>query len=512
MVGLFLTLLMALVGLAIDIVWYQLNLERMQHAADAAALAGVVYLPGDPTGAFNSANATATQNGYTDGVAGATVRAQQDPANPKRMIVTVQGTVPTYFARLLGVPTFQGSRRARAEFILPVPMGSPLNYYGIYRLCDSSGGCAPVNGPGSLPTPLASQGFWGAVITKGGRTGNGDAYSPTTRSSGAPNAQYDPNGYGYLIEMPPGTTNGEVWLFDASFCAVGRGPAGTYLGTGDHWIGTGGREVSTLYRLWAKRGSPYDLTQDVLVVDSGTTFFSQNQVDKGPAFAGNSSYSDGGYDGSASGDCQGDPYHNAWYRLAGSLPADTYRLQVTTSDPSNNNTNAENMFGIAALSNISTGARVYGWQRMAAYTNVDSGTSLFYLAQVDAVHAGKFLEIRLFDPGDVGGDAFMRVKRPTGTGYVNTTFSFTANGGIGVQSGTNVTQLQTSVGGREQYDDSWLTITVPIPVDYGQGGITPPGETEPGWWKIEYQVTRAGNDTTVWEVNIRGNPVHLVVP
>ena len=37
------------------------------------------------------------------------------------------------------------------------------------------------------------------------------------------------------------------------------------------------------------------------------------------------------------------------------------------------------------------------------------------------------------------------------------------------------------------------------------------GESQPGWWKIEYQVN-GGNDTTTWEVNVLGNPVHLVVP
>lgn len=510
LVGLSLSLLLALVGLAIDIAWYQLSVDRMQRAADAGALAGVVYLPGNPASAFAAAKAEAAKNGYTDGASGALVAAQQDPTNNRTIVVTVSAPVPTFFARLVGVSTFQGSRRARAEFILPVPMGSPLNYYGIYKLCDTSGMCNGVNGPDG--SPLNSQGFWGAVITKGGRTGNGDAYSPTTRSNGTPNLQYDPNGYGYLVEMPPGTTSGEVWLFDASFCAVGRGPSGPYLGTGDHWIGNGGRPVSTLYRLWLKQGSPYSTTQDVLLADSGTTFFDQDQVDKGPQFSGNGSYSDGGYDGSASGDCSSDPYHNGWYKLGQNLREGTYRVQVTTSLAGNDNTNAENMFGIAALSHVSTGARVYGWLRMATYTNVNIGTSLFYLAQVDAVHAGKTLEIRLFDPGDVGGNAFLRVKRPTGTGYVTTSFDFRANGGIGAQSGSNVTQIQTSVNGQEQYDDSWITITVPIPATYGQGGVTPPGETEPGWWKIEYQVTSNGNDTAVWEVNIRGNPVHLIVP
>ena len=47
--------------------------------------------------------------------------------------------------------------------------------------------------------------------------------------------------------------------------------------------------------------------------------------------------------------------------------------------------------------------------------------------------------------------------------------------------------------------------------DYGVSGLTPSGETESGWWKVRYTVN-SGNDTTTWEVSIRGNPVRLVVP
>ena len=511
-VGLMLAMLMGLVGLAIDTAWYELNLQRLQRAADAAALAGVVYLPGNPTSAFNAARAEATKNGYTNGVGGATVTAQQDPINTKLIAVTVASPVPTFFARLLGVPTFQGSRRARAEFILPVPMGSPQDYYGIHQLCESSGTCSAVDrAPGLVSNPLASQGFWGAVITKGGQHSNGDAYSTYYNGGLTLNTEYDPNGYNYDVELPAGTVNGEVWLFDAAFCGVGRGSSGSYLGTGDHWIGTGGVPVTIQYRLWDTQGSPYTTADDVLVADSGSTFFNLNQVDKGTRFKGNGSYSDGGYNGSSSADCQSNPYHNKWSKLAGSLGDGTYRLQVTTSDASNNNTNAENMFGIQVLGNVA-GTRVYGQSRMAGYANLNNGQSIFYLAQVEAVHAGKTLEIRLFDPGDVGGNAYLRINKPTPTTYIPATFSFTANGGSGPQSGTTLNQMQTASGGSSLYNNAWVTISIPIPATYGQGGITPNGETEPGWWKIEYQITAGGNDTTTWEVNIRGNPVHLVTP
>ena len=149
---------------------------------------------------------------------------------------------------------------------------------------------------------------------------------------------------------------------------------------------------------------------------------------------------------------------------------------------------------------------------MCVYNNLDNATSLFYLAQIPASHAGKTLEIRLFDPGDVGGTAFLRIKKPTPSGYVDATFNYTAAGGSGSQSGTNVTQLQTASSGSSLYQNSWVTIQIPLPANYGVGGLTPPGETEPAWWKIEYQISQAGNDTTTWEVGIRGNPVHLITP
>jgi hypothetical protein len=53
-----------------------------------------------------------------------------------------------------------------------------------------------------------------------------------------------------------------------------------------------------------------------------------------------------------------------------------------------------------------------------------------------------------------------------------------------------------------------------LPSTYGSGGLTPPGESSAGWWKIDYKLGSGtvGNDTTTWRVGVRGNPVHLIVP
>jgi hypothetical protein len=393
-------------------------------------------------------------------------------------------------------------------------MGSPQAYFGIYNLTyrhpNGNWQTDSVNKAPGAPgaATLNPQGFWAAVITRGGQRQNGDAYSPQN-NGGSSNANYDPSGYGYTIEFPAGTSNGRVFLFDPTFCAVGHHDSGSYLGTGDHWIGTGGIPVTTDFILWNTRNTPFDTRDDVRVTDSGTRFANENQVDKSTRFVGDGRYSDGGFDGATSADCATDVDHNSWYTLAQNLAAGKYRLQVATSSASNTGVNAENMFGIQAVGNAGT-PRVHGTERMAMYNNINGGSALFYLAQIEDVHAGKTAEIRLFDPGDVGGDAVLRIKRPTALGYVDATFSYTADNG---RSGTNVSSIQTAVGGSNLYNNSWITISVPLSNTYGLlDNLTPAGESQPGWWKIEYTITASGNDTTTWEVTIRGNPVHLVQP
>src|SRR5438552_6442610 len=513
-VALLLTMLLGFVGLAVDVAWYELNLIRMQRAADAAALAGVVYLPGNPTAANNAALAEATQNGYTNGAGGVSVVSQPDPINNKMLGVTIQATVQTYFARIFGSPTIRGSRKALAEFVLPVPMGSPQAYYGIANLCRNSDiptSCPEVPSATGVGT-LDPQGFWGSVLTKGANRGNGDAYSTYYDGAPALNTGFDPNGYSYIVELPPGTSGGAVWIYDPIFCATGRRTTSPFqrLGMADIWYGIAAtRSVTTEFKLWDMNGTPYATSDDVLIATDGGLFTNMDSVDKGPDYSGDRNYIFG-YNGSLSADCSTSPYHNAWWRLASGLGEGQYRLQVVTSGGGSTQ-NALNNFGIQLTTMFGTGARIYGQSRMAANINVASTTALFYLAQVDAVHAGKTLEIRLFDPGDIANTT-LRIKQPTPSGYTDATFKFTATGSSGgaATSGGPQTSLLTSSSTTGFYNNQWVTIQVVLPADYS--APTPPGETQPGWWKIEYTVGTSGQDVTTWEVNIRGNPVHLVVP
>ncbi len=522
--ALMLTALIGLVGIAIDVTFAWKSGLQIQRAADAAALAGVVYLPADVGTATLRADAIAQANGYTIG-GKTSVTVEPNPANDHQLDVTITAPVQTFFVRLFGINNWTVSKTARAGYVMPVPMGSPLPYYGVGCFVLKTGQPTPPacsvaknNGVGDsgVPNgPFTNLGGWGAIITRGGNAENGDAYSPQYNVNyGGNNASYDPLGYYYTAALPAG---GSISVFDPGFCAMGTNPAGTgSYGAGDHWIGTSNTPVSTFYTLWNTNGQPLNPAGWTPTGDaSGTLFKNEKGMDT----------TNGGSGGT--GAC--DTYHNKWWTLASSLPAGTYEIQITTTDPTdatiNKNTNAENMF---ALSATGAGSAIYGQSRMAVYNNMAGSSSgqQFYMARIDAATgAGKSLAIDLFDPGDVGGDAYLQILGPNGPGGTQqqVTFSYTSDSncvplsgtkGSDACSGTNVTQIQTAKAGKSSFNSTWIHILVKLDgaQPYGTGGLwSPPGLTpaQPGWWQVK-MITGAANDTTTWSVNVVGNPVHLL--
>ena len=478
--------LFAILAMVIDVGNIWSNSLHVQQAAEAAAMAGVPSMPGDFPTAQTKAIAEAARNGFSS-VGGATVTPAINAESNRRLDVTVTRTYGTYFMRILGINTVRISRTATAEYTLPVPMGSPLSAYG-----DNSGN------------------FWAAAMSQGANRGYGDAYGTYYNPYPTLNNQYDYRGYQYTIDVPVGAGATTVDLKDATFCAVDPN-----LGTGDHWIGGTDQGMSTYYTLWSDPAeTPLDYTDDVQVASSGTLFENKRQVDK------SASLRDTSISGYASmPDCQNDPYHNQWWTLATLTSPGSYRLQVTTTNPLNANdqigVSAENMWGLRAVSTDPThAARVYGLGKMVIYANVPNGQAGFYLGRIEAVHAGKTMVIQLFDPGDASGNSSIEILQPTATAYVPISFNYIADSNAGGSKSGTTTSLKTTINGSTQYNNSWVTITVPLPKTYA--APLPATETTPGvlggWWKIRYTYSSATSDTTTWQVSIRGNPVHLVLP
>ena len=149
--------LLALMALVIDVSWYWANTLKVQRAADAAALAGAVWLPGDAITAAATARTEAKKNGYTDGAGGTTVTPTQDTTDPRQLDVQVSAPVGTFFMRAIGINSITATRTAKGLYVLPVPMGSPLAYYGVGDFYINQPTAAPPAGSTAPFTSLAGQ-------------------------------------------------------------------------------------------------------------------------------------------------------------------------------------------------------------------------------------------------------------------------------------------------------------------------------------------------------------------
>jgi Flp pilus assembly protein TadG len=511
--ALMVTVMIGLMGVAVDTTYAWLQALQVQSAADQASLAGVVYMPGNLNitnpSATSTALAEAAMNGYPSNSTN-TITVTQG-ATPYELDVSITTKVPTFFSRIFGVNSFTVTRSSKAIFVLPVPMGSPENYYGSFGTYEVNGKNTALTGPGGQT--MNARGFWGSILTQGADIVNGDAYMPQWNNTKANSSHDTTDYYNYAVYMPPGSTNGQVWIFDPGFCDTDSSQ-----GTGEFWLsGTGA--VSTTYELYNTNNQPYSLSLQTDLGGSGTLFNNEAYSDSNEGGSGGSSCTAGKITDKSNGEY----YHDQWWELTGSQGANqtlsggtygtTYRIHVVTTDST---ANALNNYAIFA-SDTGTAPSVYGIGAMQMYTPL-SGTanSTFYLAQISQqAGAGKTMDIDLWDPGDTGAlTAKLSILAPcAGTNcWSATSLTWTAtyvatNGGnancaSASGSGTSIT---TSTGSSNHiYNGCWLHIVIPIPVSY-----TAP---QNGWWQIQYSMSGSGNSTdeTTWQVNIRGNPVHLI--
>lgn len=552
--ALMLTVLIGLVGIAIDVTFAWRSGLQVQRAADAGALAGVVYLPGDLGSATTEATSVAAQNGYTTGNSTLDVNNNHDP---HQLDVKITTTAPTFFVRLFGINSWTITRVARAGYQLPVPMGSPENFYGVYCLTTPSNLNCANNAPvtGAASTTVYSHGAFGANMATGTDHGQGDAFIPLndrvrslgSNTSGGTNPQFDPSGYNYAVELPAG---GAIYIFDPTACAVGSN-----VGTGDHYNDNGGWQngsdgkpkvysVSTYYTLYDMTDSPLNYDIQPQVASSGSLFEREYQYDQSgtygtPPYTANMKATSA--DGVALKDCregattntsQGRYWHDKWWPIATGLAAGTYRINITSADIGAVNANAtfENDWSIEGVGGTDSSGnkpRVYGLGKIVTYNTMQvAGSQSFYLAQIGPENAGKTLEIDLFDIGDISGLGTLSIKSPDGNVYNNANFSYTSDANCGQNKGSSdncsggpseTSLTVTDSSGHQSWQDSWVYIRIKLPMTYGcsidplHTCLKPTGETGQGWWKVQYSTSSAGaNDTTTWMVSLIGNPVHLI--
>lgn len=136
MTGLLLVPLLVFAAFGVDIASWHARIAYLQKAADAAALAGAVWMP-NLDKATNEAKASLRENGLVD---------RDDPGGMDNIEIDItRGSTPTslkvtvtdtdaarYFSQIIyGRQSL--SRSGEAEYHLPIPLGSPLNYFGGYH-------------------------------------------------------------------------------------------------------------------------------------------------------------------------------------------------------------------------------------------------------------------------------------------------------------------------------------------------------------------------------------------
>ncbi|HSJ83347.1 MAG TPA: TadG family pilus assembly protein [Acidimicrobiia bacterium] len=470
--------LLGMAAFGSDLGWFYLNASRVQRAADAAALGGVIWLPAEPGTADATALDIALRNGYDDTLSDVDVDPALVVGQPNQLQVTVTDEVPTFFAKILGFDSMTISRSAIAEFIPPLKLGSPDDQFG--------NSCDPTQ-PGCTGQPN----FWANIHGKWTATSMGDAYSswctsqtddPACPKNTSPPART--GGYLYGIESPGSfTVQGNDLAFHNT---SGGNPTSDLIRTGDRGCEDWGPSASPdcgptiIANLYAPDPTPLDVSDNALLCTA--VLPPQPQVPATDPYSWTEPDSDLCWTQSGSG---------------------IYVLQIMIQDPGATTDRAGlNRYAVRVTG---AGSKLFGLGDFALYNNASGTTTSFYLAEVPSYYHGKTFVVELWDPGDAPGGGTLKIVDPTGTPFddgecrVYTRPTVTANWTL-LNTIPPGNDCQEAVAPQE-YNADWLKFEIDLPPDYACTDC---------WWKVDYDYPGGVQDTTTWRAYMIGNPIHLV--
>lgn len=476
LVALMLVTLLGVAAFGIDLGWFYLNASKIQRAADAGALAGVIHMPDDFIQAEIVANQITRTNAYENGADSAVVVVEPVAGQATQLQVTITDTIPTFFLKVFGMVDVNITRTARAEFVPPLPMGSPDNQFG--NSCD--------------PTMAVGCGsnFWANIHGRYTDTIMGDAFSSACRGDnvfpcGAANTTFRDDshprpGYLYGIEAN-GNSSFTVEFNDVVFRNISGGQTTSdYIRTGDRGCEAWGTSQATCGQtvrvaLYAPDPTPLDV--------SDATMLCSQDITPQPQVAPSAPY----------------PFSSpAGCFTVNNPSAGIYVLQVRVLS-TGPNPDGLNRYSVRSMP---SSTKLYALGDMSIYNNAGATTTEFHLAEVETIYRGKTLVVELYDAGESSDPGTLQVIDPTG-GVFN-------SGTCRIFSRTLVTSpwvLQSSPANCQEgvspgeYNGRWLKFEMMLPTSYSCTDC---------WWKMKYVYTSGVNDTTTWRAYIEGNPIHLV--
>jgi Flp pilus assembly protein TadG len=237
LVALMLPMLLLLTAFAVDITRWYVEMQRLQRAADAAALAAAPFMPEslqnnleNQPAPWDRATAAArdlvTRNGFT----GSTARVETG-IRPSQVRVTLNSTVNNVFASIIGLNTTGITRSAVAEFSGPAPLGSPCNVHGNEPWVSGSSQGSVLPSSGTAPNCSNYPQFWSTIVGPEVYKTQGDQYAArkcgvdpyqesgcATAGVGGANAEYDPRGYVITVRVREALTGSlAIQLYDPAY-------------------------------------------------------------------------------------------------------------------------------------------------------------------------------------------------------------------------------------------------------------------------------------------------------
>lgn len=570
--ALFMMFLIGISGIVYDLGLARDEAAKAQRAADAAALAGVVFMPEHFQGGNTTANATdaaqktAGRHGYTD-LNNITV--SEIPQHPAQLQVDIASVYTTTFMRVFGLNTVPVHVTAIAEYNHPITMGAPEPYLGVGSNLAQARSADP---------SMRMQGFWLSLHSPGTPKENGDPWMAKWdyTGGGCPNCfpvggqfqpDHDNNGYSFGLYVGPGD-NPDLQIYDPAYQPKpGNAGVQNFSFSQAHPCNTSGGSPSSCHNATYAPPNPPPSDYRVLQLDYNniyTRWCASNNTDTGDNQPGPASQCDPQAAGATAvytlyypdstpwyfdddqvadswtvaaspitGTNDGNPNHivpsyaysQTWtnyknqsggYQLYVYQNNHQWRLQVNVPNGMDSATlgvQAQNNFGIRLQNAHNTQTLVYAIQRLPVLATINAGKSDFYLADVGVENAGKTLVVSLFDPGDANGTNYISLLAPPDA---TIPYSHPVNIDYYVHDG------RSNPPGADQVYINYPNINATRPTyNFNDEWIdvlyripqdtTHGGTYVGGFFVIRYDYTQQTQDRTAWRISIRGNPVHLVL-
>ncbi len=562
--------LTAFAGLGLEYSRWNTLATRIQKSADAAALAGAIFLPENLPQATATAATISSQNGFKNGNLGIVVTSARGSL-PNQLKVTI--SVPTHnpWGQIVNYNSTTIVRSAVAEYQLPQNLGSPANSYGN----DPESAAAPPQFWGNIFGPSSVK-EKGDAIQSVGATGNATLCNAAWDNcvSGV-NKDYDANGYFYGIDVPAGAAGAlNVQVFDPAFVHVGdncgnsdanalaslnkaatllptdvpgypAGPApsvryassgASKFCTGDNFYGDNGTVLNpwTTWTLRAPDVSTWDPTNNPIICQAEFPGVYPETLNDLPNGTVNSDHLKTLLQSAANyaGTNPARPFASffrQWVQICSvTAPIQgTYFLQVQTATkisgvatPIGGGSNRYSVrTGLGTNFTTTNGLKLYGNQKMGIYANATGADTQFYLTRVFPGEAGHTLILNFFDVGDAGAAGNITVLPPPDSNLPAGTFPGceytrppgTSSGppwGALVNTTSDCQITGVSHDGPPAYNGQWVTVQVPIPENYTCNDSDPLG----CWTRLRfnYPVGTSVSDTTTWSAFMLGDPVRLI--